>query len=476
MSLRIGFAAVIRPLFKGDSPGASTRALAGLREVGHELGFEVLTPAATNGPVHAETGKPLPAFAIHDQASAEQAARELAVLDLDLLIVQHTTFATGEVLAPLLRSPLPLALWALPEVAGGRGEGGPLPLNSLCGLNMTLSFADMPPVGRERPVKWLYGEAHSAWFRRRLAPTLTAVRALRALSGASVLQIGGTAPHFYGLEEEPVLAGVRVERLELAELFELVERVPASAAKELAARWGEVELTAVDNRQLERSAALELALGELVAAGGHRAVALRCWPELPDSCGTMACATLARLGDGGVAAACEGDVMGALSMLALQGASGDGALLLDLSDVDEERGALFWHCGNGPLSWAGRSGTRLATHFNRDGLGTVRDMTIRRGPATGFRLLAGGRRALIFSGEFAGESAGSGFDGVRGWLGDLSWNGTALTPSQFLANLLDRRLPHHFAFGSGELSEGMQELCGWLGSEPLPAAPERNTL
>jgi L-fucose isomerase-like protein len=476
MSLRIGFAAVIRPLFKGDSPGAANRALAGLRELGEVLGFEVIAPTLAGGPTHAGTGSPLPAFAVHDQSSAEQAARELAGLDLDLLIVQHTTFATGELLAPLLSLPLPLALWALPEAAGGRGEGGPLPLNSLCGLNMTLSFADMPPVGRERPVKWLYGEADSGWLRRRLEPTLTAVRALRALNGASVLQVGGTAPHFYGLEEEPVLAGVSVERLELAELFERVERVPASAAKELAERWGEVEPAEVDSRQLQRSAALELALAELVAEGGHQAVALRCWPELPESCGTMACATLARLGDGGVAAACEGDVMGALSMLALQGASGDPALLLDLSDVDEERGALFWHCGNGPLSWASRSGTRLATHFNRDGVGTVRDMTIRTGPATGFRLLAGGRRALIFSGEFAGDAAGSGFDGVRGWLRDLAWNGTRLPPSRFLANVLDRRLPHHFAFGSGELSEGMQELCGWLGSEPLPAAPERNTL
>ncbi|MEX2541479.1 MAG: hypothetical protein WD314_06705 [Trueperaceae bacterium] len=474
MSVRIGFVAVIRPLFKGHSPDAAERSRQGLLRLGRELGFELMTPALAQDVTHIATGTPLPAFAIHDQESAEHAAARLNDADLDLLLVQHTTFATGELLAPLLRLPLPLALWALPEAAGGRGEQGPLPLNSLCGVNMTVSFSGREPVGRELPVKWLYGEADSSWFRSRLQPTLVALRALRALRGASVLQIGGTAPHFYGLEEDPVVADVRVERMALAELFDEVARVPAADAAALARDWREREAVAVDQEQLERAAALELALGELVAGNGHAAVALRCWPELPDRCATMACSTLARLGDGRVAAACEGDVMGAVSMLALQGATGDGALLLDLSDLDDERGVLFWHCGNSPLSWAGESGALLATHFNRDGVGTVRDMVIRPGPATGFRLLDGGRRALLFGGSFTGEVIG--FDGVRGWLRDISWDGRALTPRRFLGNVLDQRVPHHFAFGSGDVSEGLRELCGWLGSAPLPAGPERNTL
>lgn len=101
-------------------------------------------------------------------------------------------------------------------------------------------------------------------------------------------------------------------------------------------------------------------------------------------------------------------------------------------------------------------------------------MVIRPGPATGFRLLDGGRRALLFGGSFADEAAG--FDGVRGWLHELNWDGVSVTPQRFLGNVLDQRVPHHFAFGSGDLGEGLQELCGWLGSELLPAEPERNTL
>ena len=467
MSLRIGFVAVIRPVFKGDSPGAAGESLEGLERLAAEYDFEVVLPRLAADRPHPASGTPLPTFAVHDEASAQQAAAQLAAEDLDLLLVQLTTFATGETTAPLLRLPLPLGLWALPEAAGAAKGTGPLPLNSLCGLNMTLSFLDRPPVEREQRAKWFYGTADSSWFRERLIPTLAALRGLRALREARLLQIGGTAPHFYGLEEEPRLAGVTVERMPLTELFQRVARVPAGEARALAADWRRNEQSSVTEEQLRRSAALELALARIVTEGEYDAVALRCWPELPDDTGTMACATLARLGDGGVAAACEGDVMGALSMLALQGVSGNGALLMDLSDIHAERGALFWHCGNGPLSW-GASPTRLATHFNRDGVGTVRDMVVGPGPATGFRLLEGGERALVFAGEFLEVGpADSGFDGVRGWLGDLSWADEPVNPHRFLAAVLDHRLPHHFAFGKGTLSAGLMEMCGWLGAEVL---------
>jgi L-fucose isomerase-like protein len=472
--LRVGLVAVIRPLFKGDSPAVAERTAAQLRDLGKELGFELITPSLPARPVHPATGKELPGFAVHDEATARHAADSLAELEPDLVLVQQTTFATGDLLAPLLRLSTPLALWAVPERSGGRGASGPLPLNSLCGLNMSMSLLGTASVDRRLPVKWLHGEADSTPFRRRFAPTVAALRALRALRAARVLQIGGTAPHFYALEEMPSLEGVTVEHMTLELLFERMAAVPRQQRRELSERWREREETSVDDPQLERSAALELALAGIVEEGGYSAVALRCWPELPERCGTMACAALARMGDARVPSACEGDVMGALSMLALQGAGGSPALLLDLSDVDEEE-LFFWHCGNGPLEWAGPSGTRLTAHFNQD-LGTVRDMIIRPGPATGFRLLDGGRRAVVFAGEFAGDGDGANYDGIRGRLGKLSWNGTRVTSRQFLANVLDWRLPHHLALGGGGLDESLLELCGWLGADTVPLGPERDTL
>ena len=70
----------------------------------------------------------------------------------------------------------------------------------------------------------------------------------------------------------------------------------------------------------------------------------------------------------------------------------------------------------------------------------------------------------------------AGFDGVRGWLGELSWNGVDVDAQTFVANVLDYRLPHHFAFGAGEMTEALSELSSWLGARVLEAHPARNTL
>ena len=469
MALRIGFVSIIRPLFKGDSPGAAARSLEQLKRLGEQEGFEVVTANVSGNDAHVASGREIPPFAVSNLDTARQAAAQLKDEALDFLLVQHTTFSTGDLLAPLLHAAKRVGVWALPEPA----QRGPLPFNALCGLNMTLSFLEHPQVNKREPVKWFYGAAEDDWFLQRLTPTLLALRGLRAVEGARILQVGGTAPAFYGLEERPGLP-VTVDTMDLAEVFDRVAAVPEGEARARAADWAKEESAQVSDEHLERAARVELALKSLAAEGSYDAIALRCWPEFPESCGAMVCASVARLGDAEIPTTCEGDVMGATSMLALQGMSGAPAMLMDLSDLAE--GSLqFWHCGNAPIAWAATGGTRLTTHFNRDTLGVVRDMVIRPGPATGFRLLSEGRRALIFSGAF-GEPGKPSFDGVRGWLGDLRWGGQPLDARTFVANVLDYRLPHHFAFGSGELSEGLSELCGWLGSSALEPKSLRNVL
>ena len=458
--LKLGFVSVVRPLFKGESQKAAERSLEGLQALGEELRFEVFTPSVSAS----------------DLETSQKAAGELSEAGLDFLLIQHTTFATGDLLTPLLHAARRAGVWALPESSGGRGDTGPLPLNALCGLNMTMSFLDHPEVAKREPVKWFYGEAGSSWFRSRLLPTLAALRGLRAIEGARILQIGGTAPAFYGIEERPELASVTVETKELAELFERAAAVPGEEAAARAEAWAQEEVLEAPLEHLQNAARIDMVLNKMAQEGDYHALALRCWPELPDACGAMACAAVGRLGDREIPAACEGDVMGALSMLALQGMSALPTILMDLSDVDgEDDSLLFWHCGNAPRAWAGEGGTRLTTHFNRDTLGVVRDMRLRPGFATGFRLLEGGRRALILSGAFSQPSK-AGFDGVRGWLSDLRWNGEKVRAETLVANVLDHRLPHHFAFGAGELTEGVQELCAYLGSSPLPLRPLRHTL
>ena len=467
MNLRIAHVALHRPNFKGDAASATARSRAGLADFADRLGFELVVPDAHDG-------------VVQEAAHADAVAAELAADPPDLLLLQHVTFATGDLVAPLLRAPeggaAPrVAVWALPEAEAERGGTGPLPFNALCGLHMTMSLLDGPAVPRDgAPVKWLYGAADEARFQRPFAVTVAAVRAVKALETATILRIGGTAPGFFALEERPAgLRGVTLIERPLADLWDAIDAADDGdvAARAAAGRAGhDVE---VDDATLHRAARIEAGLAALADADGADALAVRCWPELPDRCDAMACAAMGTLAGAGTPAACEGDAMGALSMLALQAVADDPAIVMDLSDLDVEDDAIqAWHCGNAPAAWADPDGPapRLTTHFNRDGVGPVRDETLRPGPATALRFVDEGRAAVIATGRFEG-AVREGYDGVRGWWRAPVWAGTPLPAERFLAELFETRVPHHLAFVHGDHGAALVEACAWAGIEVRGVAP-----
>ncbi len=390
-----------------------------------------------------------------DEASARACAVEARNADLDFLLIQHVTFATGDVVTPLLDVPVPLGLWALPEAT----TTGPLPQNALCGLNLSLSLRH----AREAPLVWLYGAPDDPELLCRLDRVLRAARGWRALKRGRLLWIGGAAPGFTRFERAPSLS-MRVDQAPLDVVFETLARV---TAEEIDARLAGVgEPSDLPKDLLRPSVRLEIALEGL--ARGYDGVALRCWPELPDTAGAMACAAFARLGDRGLPLACEGDAGGLMAMVAAAAVTGQPAVLLDLTHVDGEH-LVFWHCGNAPRAWAAGE-TRLAAHFNR-GLPAVRHMRLRPGPASGVRFLEDGQ-AVVYAGIV--RAGRNGYDGVSGAVGDLRWAGVPVSPREFVASVLNHRLPHHFAWGMGDAEGVLAELCGWLGMRVLPPAPEAN--
>jgi L-fucose isomerase-like protein len=467
-TLRIAFAAVARPAFKGDADAVTQRAQAFLEGACEGWDAELLVAPQL----------------VRDEATAAAVADSLAGAELDALIVLHATFATTDLLAPLLRHAPLVGVWAVPEGEGvaGRRPGvrddvDPLPLNSLCGLTMTLSALEHPAVARQGAVKWFYGAPGDPALVRRLDVTMRALHGLSSLRSARVLQIGGTAPAFYRLEERPSLPGPHVDTAPLEALYARMAAEDDAAVEAHARSWLELEgrLEAPFEHLLVASRT-ERALTRWAHEGRYDALAVRCWPEFPERCGGMACAAMGRLADGGIPAACEGDVMGALSMLALQAVAGGPSALMDLSDLDVARDRLFlWHCGNAPLALAAAPGTRLTTHFNRDGVGIVRDMVLAEGAATGYRLLEGGRRAVVLGGTLA-DPTPPGFDGVRGWWASLSWDGVPRSAAQVVAQLLDERLPHHVAIAQGDVTEALHELTTLLGGRVLPPCRTRDAL
>jgi len=430
--VRLGFVPVVRPLFRGARMGlweASREALAAL---GTRLGFEL----AYTSP------------AVGDEGEARQRAAEAQAAGVDLLLLQHTTFTSGDPVVPFLELPIPLGLWALPEVT----TGGFLPQNALCGMNLALSH----PVARPLPVKWFYGGVDDPGFERELGTTIAALRGWRALRAGRVLWIGGPAPGYDRLRAVPDLP-LRVDRAELSAFLADVARVTDADVEERLATVDEP--TSFDRGLLRACVRLEVALER--AARGYDGVALRCWPEIPEQAGAMACAAFGRLEDRGCTMACEGDVGGLASQLAVAAVTEHPAVLLDLSHVDGAE-LLFWHCGNVARVWAA-AGTRLEPHFNR-ALPAVRVMRLRPGPASGLRFVEH-RRAIVYAGEVRDRT--DVYQGVSGWIGALRWAGTPVDGDGFVAAVLNHRLPHHFAWGLGDMEGALTELCAWLGYRVL---------
>jgi L-fucose isomerase-like protein len=443
--IRVGLIPLVRPLFRGAKMGLAESSAQELAELGERLGFTL-------------TYTPSP---LRDADEARTRAAEIQTLhrarELDFVLIEHVTFATGDLVQPLLDVDIPMGVWALPEVAAS----GPLPQNALCGLNLTISL----PTSRTLPVKWFYGRAGDSDFVARFTITIEALRGWTSVQQARVLLIGGTVPGFTRLESVPDVP-LRIDR---APVDAVVDAVAAVSAARMRARLLEIrEPSAIPAERLHAAARLELALGDL--GDGYDGVALRCWPEIPDRTTAMPCAAFARLADRGCAFACEGDVAGLVSMLAVAAVTQQPAVLLDLSHKDGDA-LMFWHCGNAARVWAATE-TRLRLHFNRN-LPAVRDMRLAAGPVSGLRFLEG-RRAVVHAATITARA--DAFDGVSGWFGDLRWAGKPAGADAFLASVLNHRLPHHLVWGRGDHEAALLELTGWLHHEIIPLDAEPTAL
>lgn len=104
-----------------------------------------------------------------------------------------------------------------------------------------------------------------------------------------------------------------------------------------------------------------LAVERWVEANQVDAVAIQCWDSLEQNYGCAACVTMSMLSDKNIPAACETDVAGAVSMLALTLASNKAAALADWNNnfAEDRNKCVCTHCGNFPRTFIGNDNLRL---------------------------------------------------------------------------------------------------------------------
>ncbi len=379
-----------------------------------------------------------------------------------LAIVQNVTFANADYISEVLRKfGCPVLLWTLREPVI---DGGRLRLNSLTGAfsaaNMLMNF--------KRAFTYVFGSPEEEAVKNKIIATVKAVKVRQELKDLNILQVGHT-PGGFGFgraldNEIMTVFGSKLISIEARELIEKAENYTESDVTAYIDKAKEkiVCLESINEKNVTDFARLMRAYDEYIKENRIGALSSRCWPDFFVSFGTPVCAVLSLINDMGVAAACEADTYGALSMFVSMKLTDKAAFFGDPVSLDEKENTVtFWHCGMAPCSLARKdTGATVGVHCNRKigptldfGCEKEKEVTIFRigKNADGrFRIFLAGGKALDKPKQFTGTSIV-----VR----------TKASSADIINKAVKKGWEPHFAVAMGDIKEEIRILAEMLGIE-----------
>ncbi|MDU8942094.1 L-fucose/L-arabinose isomerase family protein [Ovoidimarina sediminis] len=409
-----------------------------------------------------------------DDDSARAAMDELKAAQPDKILILQVSFTDARITCDVAATfDQPLLIWSTPEPR----TGDRLRLNSFCGLNLASHALSL----RDRSFGWLYADPEGSvgaaledliGGARTVKPieparppiaTSEGQRIAKTLSGQRIARIGAHPAGFdtcaYDKGALQMLAGVEVDEMELPPLFDAARSASAEAStrlREALAPWI-IGLDTVDQEELDRSLRLKLALDGLADGKGYDAFAIRCWPEAFTEYGGAVCGPAAMMGEARRPCACEADVYGALTQLALLAAADAPVFLTDLVDMDaEDDTGVVWHCGQAPASMCDPSIEPVATlHSNRK-MPLLYQFPLKPGPITLLRVSQAFGQPRMVLGRAEMLKRPLSFSGTSGVLR------FERPVRDVLEKLIGCGLEHHLALAYGDHRAALRGLAGTL--------------
>ncbi|MCR5545384.1 MAG: fucose isomerase [Lachnospiraceae bacterium] len=335
----------------------------------------------------------------------------------DLIILQNITFANAAYASEVLRRfDCPILLWTLREPVI---DGGRLRLNSLTGA---YSAANAFKAFRKEPLEYIFGAPEEEEVVCKVKAAIKAAQLKYQMKSLKVAAVGHTPQGFgFGRAMDLEMMETFGATLESIEARELIDKAKAFSddeieeyLKDASNRTVGLENTPENNRK--DFARLYRAYKEYVDENNIGALASRCWPDFFTAFGTPVCLVLAMLNDLDVAASCEADTYGALSMYLGMQLTGMPTFFGDPVSMDEKENTVtFWHCGTAACSLARKdTGAKIDVHCNRKigptldfGCKEAEHVTIFRigkKPDGSFRFLLAEGKALDRPKQFNGTS------------------------------------------------------------------------
>ncbi len=183
------------------------------------------------------------------------------------------------------------------------------------------------------------------------------VAVCRVVAGIRGLRVGavGARPGAFNTVRysEKILdrAGINVSTVDLSEILGAAERYGRDAA-EVKARVEEMTsflpASGVPDDRLTQMARLDLALREWMSENRIDATAIQCWTSVQQNWGCNVCTSMSMMSESFLPSACEVDVTGVVTMVAMQLACGSPSALVDWNNnyADDPDRCVLFHCGN----------------------------------------------------------------------------------------------------------------------------------
>ncbi|MHA1843581.1 MAG: L-fucose/L-arabinose isomerase family protein [Promethearchaeota archaeon] len=376
---------------------------------------------------------------IFEVEEAQDAGQILATKSIDGLICINGTFALGHLILEInKRIRVPILLWGLEELPY---DGGKIRLNSICGLNLNAS--NLYKAGIRNYHYCIGDEIDKDW--------LDAIRILKTFSTAHIGIIGSRAHGFFNVNIDELdlykQLGVLIDYYQLEELLNMsIEN--AKVKKRIEELKSYFDVSELNEQQLRKVAELIVRLDEFMKVKSLTSVAIRCWPEFAEYYGISPCAAMSVLQAERKILACEGDILGSLSMLAHVAIGGQYPFLADFSQVNfKENFALLWHCGVAPFNLWDQKCTRSLDTYFAGGKGVTAGFVLKSGdlsilrldysPPNEYRIFLQQGKAVPMAKELKGTYAKVVFkEDVRNALNKIIENGIAHHVSVVYGNFI----------------------------------------
>jgi L-fucose isomerase-like protein len=357
---------------------------------------------------------------------ARAAAKNLASKDVDGVVIISGTFHLGHLALEINKTlGKPIHLWAFDELPY---DGGKIRLNSVCGMNLNAS--NLYKSGTKNFTTSI-GELDESW--------IDAIRVISTLKSAHIGIAGFRARGFFNLGVHDLSVyeklGVLLDHYELTDIMNM--SCDSGKVKSTKAEIKKIfTCDSVGDEKIDLIAKLSVKLDNFMAENNLSALAIRCWPEFAAEFGISPCASMSYLQSKNRIIACEGDVEGAISMLAHRAVGAETPFLFDFSQVDLKNDfALLWHCGVAPCNlWDKKSECSLDTYF-AGGKGMTADFVLKSGDisilrfdsvANEFRLFLQNAKAIPMEKELRGTYVKAKFDtSTKEVLDKVVYNGIA---------------------------------------------------